>query len=123
MSVVEAQGKALIEQKVELEASGQTRQQELVALRQEVARLRERLQGNQEIGPVQEELPQEPVAQVAQVMIGWGKDLCADKYKCMLMCVIKYPYLYICWHTNIYVCSQNICYETSLSPTGHTYSL
>ncbi|XP_012670644.2 RILP-like protein 1 isoform X4 [Clupea harengus] len=66
MSVVEAQGKALIEQKVELEASGQARQQELAALRQEVARLRERLKGNREAGPVQEELPQEPVAQMAQ---------------------------------------------------------
>ncbi|XP_076140250.1 RILP-like protein 1 isoform X4 [Alosa pseudoharengus] len=66
MSVVEAQGKALIEQKVDLEASGQTRQQELHALRQEVTRLRERLQGDQETGPGQEELPQEPVTQVAQ---------------------------------------------------------
>ncbi|XP_067289185.1 RILP-like protein 1 isoform X3 [Pseudorasbora parva] len=43
ITVVEAQGKALIEQKVELEASGQARQQELGNLRQEVARLRERL--------------------------------------------------------------------------------
>ncbi|XP_062409697.1 RILP-like protein 1 isoform X1 [Sardina pilchardus] len=66
MSVVEAQGKALIEQKVDLEASGQTRQQELHALRQEVTRLRERLKGDRETGPIQEELPQEPVAQVAQ---------------------------------------------------------
>lgn len=45
ISVVEAQGKALIEQKVELEASAQTRGQEVAALRQEAARLRERLQG------------------------------------------------------------------------------
>lgn len=72
MSVVEAQGKALIEQKVELEASGQARQQELAALRQEVARLRERLKGNREAGPVQEELPQEPVAQMAQVRLCSG---------------------------------------------------
>ncbi|XP_063066847.1 RILP-like protein 1 isoform X4 [Engraulis encrasicolus] len=66
MGVVEAQGKALIGQKVELEAGAQARQQELAALRQEVTRLRERLQGDQETGPVQEELPQEPVEQVAQ---------------------------------------------------------
>ncbi|KAM9306293.1 RILP-like protein 1 isoform 2-T2 [Pholidichthys leucotaenia] len=45
ISVVEAQGKALIEQKVELEANAQARGQEVSALRQEVARLRERLQG------------------------------------------------------------------------------
>ncbi|XP_055369311.1 RILP-like protein 1 isoform X2 [Betta splendens] len=45
ISAVEAQGKALIEQKVELEAGAQTRGQEVGALRQEVARLRERLQG------------------------------------------------------------------------------
>ncbi|XP_035523251.1 RILP-like protein 1 isoform X3 [Morone saxatilis] len=46
ISVVEAQGKALIEQKVELEASAQARGQEVTALRQEVTRLRERLQGD-----------------------------------------------------------------------------
>lgn len=45
ITVVEAQGKALIEQKVELEASGQARQQELGNLRQEVVRLKERLKG------------------------------------------------------------------------------
>ncbi|XP_018931740.2 RILP-like protein 1 isoform X4 [Cyprinus carpio] len=43
ITVVESQGKALIQQKVELEASGQARQQELGNLRQEVARLKERL--------------------------------------------------------------------------------
>lgn len=43
ITVVEAQGKGLIEQKVELEASAQTRQQELTNLRQEVTRLKERL--------------------------------------------------------------------------------
>ncbi|XP_064833694.1 RILP-like protein 1 isoform X2 [Oncorhynchus masou masou] len=46
ISVVEAQGKALIEQKVELEAGAQARSQEMGALRQEVTRLRERLQGD-----------------------------------------------------------------------------
>ncbi|XP_007250347.3 RILP-like protein 1 isoform X2 [Astyanax mexicanus] len=45
ITMVDAQGKALIEQKVELEAFAQARQQELGNLRQEVARLRERLQG------------------------------------------------------------------------------
>ncbi|XP_043952622.1 RILP-like protein 1 isoform X2 [Gambusia affinis] len=45
MSVVEAQGKALIGQKVELEAGAQAQAQEVCALRQEVARLRERLHG------------------------------------------------------------------------------
>jgi len=45
ISVMEAQGKALIEQKVELEAGAQTQGQEVCALRQEVIRLRERLRG------------------------------------------------------------------------------
>lgn len=62
ISVVEAQGKALIEQKVELEAGAQARGQEVGALRQEVARLRERLQG--EAGPgrdaADEEGPPQP---------------------------------------------------------------
>ncbi|XP_051539837.1 RILP-like protein 1 isoform X3 [Myxocyprinus asiaticus] len=43
ITVVEAQGKALIEQKVELEAFGQARQQEMGNLRQEMSRLKERL--------------------------------------------------------------------------------
>ncbi|XP_051907888.1 RILP-like protein 1 isoform X8 [Hippocampus zosterae] len=55
ISAVEAQGKALIEQKVELEAGAQSRGQEVGALRQEVARLRERLKGD-----VREALPQPP---------------------------------------------------------------
>nr|KAF6275283.1 Rab interacting lysosomal protein like 1 [Pipistrellus kuhlii] len=45
VTVVEAQGKALIEQKVELEADLQTREQELGSLRAELGRLRERLRG------------------------------------------------------------------------------
>lgn len=57
ISVVEAQGKALIEQKVELEASAQARGQEVGALRQEIARLRERLQGEPS---AQEEPPPQP---------------------------------------------------------------
>ncbi|XP_029920893.1 RILP-like protein 1 isoform X2 [Myripristis murdjan] len=57
ISVVEAQGKALIEQKVELEACAQARGQEVGALRQEIARLKERLQGDP---PAQEEQPPQP---------------------------------------------------------------
>lgn len=60
ISVVEAQGKALIEQKVELEASAQARAQEVSALRQEVARLRERLQGDLPPQNPEEPPPQPP---------------------------------------------------------------
>ncbi|XP_057600333.1 RILP-like protein 1 isoform X1 [Hippopotamus amphibius kiboko] len=45
VTVVEAQGKALIEQKVELEADLQTKEQEMGSLRAELGKLRERLQG------------------------------------------------------------------------------
>ncbi|XP_068461275.1 RILP-like protein 1 [Clinocottus analis] len=45
MGVMEAQGKALIQQRAELEAAAQARQQELVALQLEVTRLRKELQG------------------------------------------------------------------------------
>ncbi|XP_051907881.1 RILP-like protein 1 isoform X3 [Hippocampus zosterae] len=62
ISAVEAQGKALIEQKVELEAGAQSRGQEVGALRQEVARLRERLKGD-----VREALPQPPSPAEAKV--------------------------------------------------------
>lgn len=60
ISVVEAQGKALIEQKVELEASAQARGQEVAALRQEAARLRERLQGELPAQNPDEPPPQPP---------------------------------------------------------------
>ncbi|XP_019134222.1 RILP-like protein 1 isoform X5 [Larimichthys crocea] len=60
ISVVEAQGKALIEQKVELEASAQARGQEVGALRQEVTRLRERLQGDLPAQNPEEAPPQPP---------------------------------------------------------------
>ncbi|XP_034398204.1 RILP-like protein 1 isoform X2 [Cyclopterus lumpus] len=43
--VMEAQGKALIQQRAELEAAAQARQQELVTLQLEVTRLRKELQG------------------------------------------------------------------------------
>ncbi|XP_067395775.1 RILP-like protein 1 isoform X2 [Emydura macquarii macquarii] len=45
ITVVEAQGKALIEQKVELEAYLQTKEQEMGTLRAEVGKLREKLPG------------------------------------------------------------------------------
>ncbi|KAM6155588.1 RILP-like protein 1 [Rhynchocyon petersi] len=46
VTVVEAQGKSLIEQKVELEADLQTKEQEMGRLRMELGKLRERLQGD-----------------------------------------------------------------------------
>lgn len=61
ISAVEAQGKALIEQKVELEAGAQTRGQEVGALRQEVARLRERLKGDIREAPPQPPSPAEVI--------------------------------------------------------------
>uniref|UniRef100_A0A3Q4B1U0 RILP-like protein 1 n=1 Tax=Mola mola TaxID=94237 RepID=A0A3Q4B1U0_MOLML len=60
ISVVEAQGKALIEQKVELEANAQARGQEVSALRQEVAHFRERLQGDPPTQNPEEPPPQPP---------------------------------------------------------------
>ncbi|XP_050928712.1 RILP-like protein 1 isoform X5 [Lates calcarifer] len=75
ISVVEAQGKALIEQKVELEASAQARGQEVGALRQEITRLRERLQGelppqNPEEPPPQPPSPAEQRGRAATVVLG-----------------------------------------------------
>uniref|UniRef100_A0A672K9A7 Rab interacting lysosomal protein like 1 n=1 Tax=Sinocyclocheilus grahami TaxID=75366 RepID=A0A672K9A7_SINGR len=64
ITVVEAQGKALIEQKVELEASGQARQQEMGNLRQEVVRLKERLK---EQGKTSAEM-EEPVGPPSPVL-------------------------------------------------------
>ena len=64
ISVVEAQGKALIEQKVELEAGAQARGQEVGALRQEVTRLRERLQG---VAPGTEKPEEQPSLSPTQV--------------------------------------------------------
>ncbi|XP_059213463.1 RILP-like protein 1 isoform X3 [Centropristis striata] len=71
ISVVEAQGKALIEQKVELEAGAQARGQEVTALRQEVTRLRERLQG--ELPPQNpEEPPPQPPSPAERVKAAAG---------------------------------------------------
>ncbi|XP_061458924.1 RILP-like protein 1 isoform X1 [Rhineura floridana] len=59
ITVVEAQGKGLIEQKVELEAYLQTKEQEMGALRAELGKLREKLQGepNQNGEEIQAEEP------------------------------------------------------------------
>ncbi|XP_075885765.1 RILP-like protein 1 isoform X2 [Nelusetta ayraudi] len=81
ISVVEAQGKALIEQKVELEAGAQAQAQEIGALRQEVARARERLQGEQPAQDPQEEeapaLPPSPAERPSSAAVplrpqGWS---------------------------------------------------
>ncbi|KAG2471350.1 RILP-like protein 1 isoform X4 [Polypterus senegalus] len=61
ITVVEAQGKAFIEQKVELEAYLQTREQEMASLRTELVKLREKVQG--EINQNGEEPKEEPVAE------------------------------------------------------------
>lgn len=45
IGVMEAQGKALIQEKAELEATAQALQKELVALQVQVTRLRKELQG------------------------------------------------------------------------------
>ncbi|XP_074526680.1 RILP-like protein 1 isoform X2 [Halichoeres trimaculatus] len=57
IGVMESQGKALIQQRAELEAAAQARQQELGALQQEVTRLRKELQGwglEREISEIEE---------------------------------------------------------------------
>ncbi|XP_003796073.1 RILP-like protein 1 [Otolemur garnettii] len=64
VTVVEAQGKALIEQKVELEADLQTKEQEMGSLRAELGKLRERLQGQGELSQNGEEEPEtEPIGE------------------------------------------------------------
>lgn len=62
VTVVEAQGKALIEQKVELEADLQTKEQEMGSLRAELGKLRERLQGEHSQNGEEEEaeIPPQP---------------------------------------------------------------
>ncbi|XP_033076062.1 RILP-like protein 1 isoform X1 [Trachypithecus francoisi] len=62
VTVVEAQGKALIEQKVELEADLQTKEQEMGSLRAELGKLRERLQGEHSQNG-EEESETEPVGE------------------------------------------------------------
>ncbi|XP_075390049.1 RILP-like protein 1 isoform X3 [Tenrec ecaudatus] len=66
VTVVEAQGKALIEQKVELEADLQTKEQEMGCLRAELGKLRERLHGGVELCQNGEQEPEmEPGAEEA----------------------------------------------------------
>ncbi|XP_029333601.1 RILP-like protein 1 isoform X2 [Mus caroli] len=60
VTVVEAQGKALIEQKVELEADLQTKEQEMGSLRAELGKLRERLQGEHSQNGEEEEAEIQP---------------------------------------------------------------
>lgn len=61
ITVVEAQGKSLIEQKVELEAELQTREQEMGSLRAELGKLRERLpRGHSENGEEEPEVSGKP---------------------------------------------------------------
>ncbi|XP_037548421.1 RILP-like protein 1 [Nematolebias whitei] len=60
ISVVEAQGKALIGQKVELEASAQAQVQEVGALQREVARLREQFEGEAPSQTFEDTPPQPP---------------------------------------------------------------
>ncbi|XP_041826344.1 RILP-like protein 1 isoform X5 [Melanotaenia boesemani] len=81
ISVVEAQGKALIGQKVELEAGAQAQAQEVAALRQEVTRLRERLQGelptqNPEEPP---NLPPSPAERGTAAAVPLGAEGWADR--------------------------------------------
>ncbi|XP_056592409.1 RILP-like protein 1 isoform X2 [Triplophysa dalaica] len=79
ITVVEAQGKGLIEQKVELEASAQSRQQELSSLRQEVTRLKERLkeQGKSSAETEESAGPPSP-AQSDKAPAIWGQDLASE---------------------------------------------
>lgn len=61
ITVVEAQGKSLIEQKVELEAELQTREQEMGSLRAELGKLREWLpRGHSENGEEEPEVSGKP---------------------------------------------------------------
>ncbi|XP_047416850.1 RILP-like protein 1 isoform X4 [Sciurus carolinensis] len=73
VTVVEAQGKALIEQKVELEADLQTKEQEMGSLRAELGKLRERLQGevsqNGEEEPEAEPAGEERVSDTERVAL------------------------------------------------------
>ncbi|XP_073685883.1 RILP-like protein 1 isoform X2 [Garra rufa] len=78
ITVVEAQGKALIEQKVELEASGQARQQELGNLRQEVVRLKERLKDHGNTSTETEEPVGPPSPAQSSKAAPWGRDLASE---------------------------------------------
>ncbi|XP_051539835.1 RILP-like protein 1 isoform X1 [Myxocyprinus asiaticus] len=77
ITVVEAQGKALIEQKVELEAFGQARQQEMGNLRQEMSRLKERLkeQGKTSTETEQPTGPPSPAQDLASELLAGGMEI------------------------------------------------
>ncbi|XP_016092551.1 RILP-like protein 1 isoform X2 [Sinocyclocheilus grahami] len=77
ITVVEAQGKALIEQKVVLEASGQARQQEMGNLRQEVSRLKERLKEQGKVSTETEEPvgPPSPAQDLASELLAGGLEI------------------------------------------------
>ncbi|XP_065118835.1 RILP-like protein 1 isoform X2 [Paramisgurnus dabryanus] len=77
ITVVEAQGKGLIEQKVELEASAQARQQELGNLRQEVGRLKERLKEHGKTNAETEEpvAPPSPAQDLASELLAGGMEM------------------------------------------------
>lgn len=76
VTVVEAQGKALIEQKVELEADLQTKEQEMGSLRAELGKLRERLQGeHSQNGEEEEEVSRN---RVFWWWVVWGPKLWAS---------------------------------------------
>lgn len=80
ISVVEAQGKALIGQKVELEAGTQAQAQEVGALRQEVVRLRERLLGEPTArNPEELLLPQPP----SPAEVGWLQLSLTESFICI----------------------------------------
>ncbi|XP_053328110.1 RILP-like protein 1 isoform X1 [Spea bombifrons] len=61
ITVVEAQGKALIEQKVELEAYLQTKEQESSNFKVEISKLRERLKGDQQLNGVEKRIETETI--------------------------------------------------------------
>lgn len=68
IGAVEARGKALIQQKAELEAAAQAQQQELGTLQQQVSRLRTELQGwelEKEVANVLQPSPAAPESPVA----------------------------------------------------------
>ncbi|KAI4901050.1 hypothetical protein NFI96_034327 [Prochilodus magdalenae] len=92
ITVVEAQGKALIEQKVELEAFAQARQQEMGSLRQEVARLKERLQGEKTSSETEETPAPPSPAQVMPKKLGNPKQLVdqLDLEICLINTTVEY---------------------------------
>ncbi|CAL1567967.1 unnamed protein product [Knipowitschia caucasica] len=80
ISVMETQGKAMIEQKVELEAGAQTQSQEVNALRQEVALLREHLQRGLPVPDPEDSKPLPPSpAEINKACIGARAKSCSER--------------------------------------------